>query len=101
MIIYPQASDSSKVYEYLRATYGELGMDYEPPTPICQNEGLKVSRLFRKVIGDAPGTFVTIQPTPSVSRHAQPKPFDAGKYPSRDTRPYLDSLHRLIRLFLR
>ena len=76
-------------------------MEYEPPTPICQNEGLNVSRLFRKFIGDADGTFVTIQPASSVSRHAQPEPFDAGKHPSRDTRSYLGSHTELMLLLLR
>ena len=76
-------------------------MEFEPPAPICQNEGLKTSRLIRKFIGEAPGAIVTLHPTSSVSRHAQAKPFDAGKHLSRGTLSYLDSLHRLMRLFLR
>jgi len=75
------ASDAPKVSEYLRATYGELGlgMEFEPPAPICQNEGLKASRLLRKFISKAPGAIVTLHPTSSVSRHAQAKPFDADE----------------------
>jgi hypothetical protein len=82
---FSQASDAPKVSEYLRATYGELGlgMEFEPPAPIC--EELKASRLFRKFIGETPGTIVTLHPTSSVSRHAQAKPFDAGKRPPRGT----------------
>lgn len=85
-------SDAPKVSEYLRATYGELGlgMEFEPPAPICESEGLKASRLFRKFVGEAPGTIVTLHPTSSVSRHAQAKPFDAGKkHPLCSTWSYL------------
>src|SRR6266849_5899744 len=91
-----QASDAPKVSEYLRATYGELGlgMEFEPPAPICE---LKASRLVRKFTGEAPGATVTLHPTSSVSRHAQAKSFDAGEHPLHG---YLDSLHRLMRLFL-
>jgi hypothetical protein len=87
-----QASDAPKVSEYLRATYGELGlgMEFEPPAPFSQSEGLKVSRLFRKFIGETPGAIVTLHPTSSVSRHAQAKPFDAGKHPSRSTWSHVD-----------
>ncbi|KAI0268555.1 hypothetical protein BGY98DRAFT_333815 [Russula aff. rugulosa BPL654] len=73
-----EASDGPKVSEFLRATYGDLGlgMEFEPEAPICE---LKASRLFRKFIGDAPGAIVTLHPTSSVSRHAQAKPFDADE----------------------
>jgi len=72
-----EVSDAPKVSEYLRATYGELGlgMEFEPSAPICQNEGLPVSRLFRKT----PGAILTLHPTSSVSRHGQAKPFDADE----------------------
>lgn len=63
-------------------------MEFEPSAPICQNEGLKVPRLFRKFIGETPGAIVTLHPTSSVSRHTQAKPFDAGKDPPRITRSY-------------
>jgi hypothetical protein len=73
-----EASDAPKVSEFLRATYGEsgLGMEFEPPAPVCE---LKASRLIRKFIGDAPGAIVTLHPTSSDSRYAQPKPFDADE----------------------
>jgi len=76
-----EASDAPRVSEYLRATYGELGlgMEFEPSSPICQNEGLKVPRLFRKFIGETPGAIVTLHPTSSVSRHTQAKLFDADE----------------------
>jgi hypothetical protein len=76
-----EASDAPKVSEHLRATYGELGlgMEFEPPAPTCQNDGVKASRLFRKFIGKTPGAIVTLHPTSSVSRHAQAKPFDADE----------------------
>ena len=73
-------------------------MEFEQPAPICE---LKASRLFRKFIDKAPGVAVTLHPISSVSRHTQAKPFDAGKHWSRSTWSYLDSLHRLMRLFLR
>jgi len=80
-LVFGEASDATKVSEYLHATYGELGlaMEYEPPAPICQNDGLKVSRFFRKFIDEAPGTIVTLHPASSVSRHAQAKPLDADE----------------------
>jgi len=73
-----EASDAPQVSEYLRATYGELGlgMELEPPAPICE---LKASPLVRKFTGEAPGAIVTLHPTSSVSRHAQAKSFDADE----------------------
>jgi len=80
-LVLGEASDAPKVSEFLHATYEEsgLGMEFEPPVPICQNEGLKASRLLRKFVGETPGAIVTLHPTSSVSRHAQAKPFDADE----------------------
>lgn len=77
-----QASDAPKVSEYLHSTYGELGlgMKFEPRALECKSERFKASRILRTLVGEVPGTTVTLHPTSTFSRHAPAKPFDEGKH---------------------
>jgi hypothetical protein len=77
-----QASDAPKVSEYLRTTYGELGlgMKFEPRALECKSERFKSSRILRTLVGEEPGAIVALHPTSTVSRHAPAKSFDEGKY---------------------